>query len=445
MFGRKRRRTNNGGSVDTTNHLVHDQVVQSNGVRYAMRAGDTRLGLRVNFINIGPDSLPPGGFMQDDVFFDIRVTGAGVHTVDEMVLQMDVRNQSVNPVIPLLSPWFFNRYEVQANGSFTDDTIYPQQMYLRHCHAHMPASIKATCSEWIGMEASTSFSRSDPRTTWNCYDEDGVPIPAGGSRKYFIPLYNFLSTTSLFLPCKRQDPRLRFYLHRNPIRSDNDPADLAGTPLRLEGALLIMKGVVYENEVLIALNDHYKKVNTVMPTIVHERQVVDIKNAAPGVEIPDQPLTSLNGDYVGFFLTLVRGNASREQLYSSNNTWTAISQGWLPINTVSLKDSSGNPIGFNQIPDGFLRGTATGHAFPECFMSALKNVTFFPFAKDLMASLVNGLPSGGMVFDSNFTISITPGTFTPDPATQNYQLWIFGLRKAQFTMDTDGLFTVIKQ
>ena len=449
LSGRRRRAGNNNGYGDgKTDHLIHNSIRSDGSSYFAMRAGDSRLRIRENFINLGPDSLPPGGFVQNDVFFDIRLTGSGVHTLDEMVLQMDVRNTNPaggRPVIPLLYPWFFNRIEYQANGSFTDDTVYPMQMYLRHVHAHMPESIKTSCSEWIGMEASTSFSRSDPQTTWNCYDEDGIPIPAAGSRQYFIPLYNFLSTSSLFLPSKQQDPRIRFYLNSNPIRSDNDPLDLAGTPLRLEGALLILKGIVYENEVLLSLAEHYTSVTTIMPTIVHERQVIDIKTAVPGVELQDLSLTSMNGEYVGFFAILVRGNASREQLYSSNNTWTPTTMGWLPIRNISLKDSSGNPIGFNNIPGGFMRGTATGHSFPDCFLSACKNILFFPFAKNLMSSLVNGLPSGGMYFDSNFSISITPGEFTVDPATNNYQLWVFGLRKAQFIMSESGLFSVKKQ
>lgn len=429
------------------NHLIHNSIRSNGAVRFAMRAGDSRLQIRENFINLGPDSLPPGGLTQSDVFFDIRLTGAGVHTLTEMVLQMTVRNQNApggNGVIPLLPEYFFNRIELQSNGAFTDDTIYPMQMYLRRCFAHLPANLKIMSSEWTGMEASNSFSRSDPRTTWNCYDEDGIAIPAGASKDYFLPLYNFLSTTSLFLPSKQQDPRLRFYLAANPIRSDNNAADLAGTPLLLQGAVLILKGIIYENEILLGLADHYTSITTIMPTVVHERQVIDIKNATTGVELSDLQLTSLNGEYVGFFMFLMRGNATREELYSSNNTYTPATESWLPIRNVSLKDSSGNPIGFNNIPGGFLKGTATAHSFPECFMPALKNVYFFPFAKNLMASMVEGLPSGGMYFDSNFTISVTPDVITPNPATLNFQLWIFGIRKAQLIMSESGLFTVKK-
>lgn len=439
-----------GIGVGTPNHLIHNSVRTNGqtGLRFAMRQGDSRLEIRVNFINIGPDSLPPGALQQNDVFADIRLTGAGVHTLDGITIKLTVRNQNAaggRDVIPLLPYWFFNRVELQANGSFTDDTIYPTQMYLRHTHAHMFDDVKALESEWIGMEAATSFTRSDPRTLWNCYDEDGIAIPAASSKDYFIPLHNFLTTTSLFMPTKQQDPRVRFYFAANPIRSDNDPADLAGTPIRLEGMLAILRGIIYENEILLNLSAYYSSISIVMPTIVHERQVIDIKTASTGVEISDQGLTSLNGEYVGFFVWLQRGNATREQLYSSNNTWTLPTQAWLPLDNISLKDSSGNPIGFNAIPGGYIKGTLMKEAFPQCSMSAMKDVYFFPFAKNLIASLADGLPSGGMYFDSNFTMSVTPGPIAANPATLNFQLWVFGFRKAQFIMSDSGLFTVKKQ
>lgn len=434
--------------VPAPNHLVHNSVRSTGQFRFAMRPGDSRLQIRENFINLGPDSLPPGGLAQDDVFFDFRLTGSGVHTLTEAVLQMTVKN--TNPaagrgVIPLLPYWFLNRLEIQSNGSFTDDTIYPPQMYLRHCHAHMPAKLKSLESEWLGMQAQSSFSRSDPRTLWNCWDEDGIPIPANSSKEYFLPLYNFITTTSLFLPSKQQDPRFRFYLARNPIRSDNDPLDLNGTPLLLQGVLLILKGIIYANEVLLSLADHYSSITTFMPTITHERQVIDIKSAAENVEISDQSLTSLNGEYVGMFIWFQRGNASREGLYASNTTYTAASEAWLPIKSFSIKDSSGNPIGFNNIPGGFIKGTATALAFPDCDMSAMKNIYFIPFAKNLTSSLVEGLPSGGLAFDSNFTLSIVPGPITPNVLTQNFQIWVFGLRKANFIVSDSGLFTIKKQ
>lgn len=434
--------------VKTPNHLPHNSIRSADGFTFAMRPGDSRLQLRENVINLGPDSLPPGGLAQNDVFFDFRLTGSGVHTLTEITLNMTVRN--TNPalgraVIPLLPYFFFNRMEFQSNGSFTDDTLYPWQWYLRHTHAHQREKLKQQEAEWIGMETASSFSRGDPRTTWNCYDEDGIAIAAGESRQYFLPIYSFLSTSSLFLPSKQQDPRIRSYLASNPIRSDNDPLDLAGTPLRLEGALMILKGIIYEIEILNNLAEHYSTFDTMMPTIVHERQVIDIKNATQGVELSDLALTSLNGEYVGFFFWLQRGNATREKLYNSNNTWTAIDQGWLPLDKFSLKDSSGNPIGFNQIPGGYVKSSILADSFPNCDMNAMKDVYFFAFARDLMASLVDGRPSGGMDFDSNFTCSVVPGPITANPATLNFQLHIFGLRKAIFVMTKEGLFAIKKQ
>lgn len=425
----------------------HTVAIDKGGVKWLMKSNHHRRLCRFNCTQLGTDSLPSGYLQVNDVYFDIRITGAPVDTLLKLILHITVTNTnsgtSPTDVIPLLPFFFFNRVEIQANGSFTDDTIYPLQWYYDYINTRNTEQ-KTNQATAIGMDTIGFQSTSSARTTWTTYDEADIAIVAGTQKQYFIPFdINFFCQAGTFLSCKSVDPRFRFYGALNPICSDNAAADLAGTPLLLNGAEMIVEGILFQSVVREKLVKWYSGGWTLSRVTIHERQILDAKSVSQNSETSDQSLTAFNGEYAGMWITFIRGDATLEQLYGSNRTWTAATQGFLPLTYISLKDSSGNPVNYLKMPSDLFRYEFPCCQFEDNAVYAFKEIYFYPFAKKCSIALKDGISTGGLMLDANFQLQLFTGTWSAGTTT-SYSIYMNAIRYAILNLTLDGTFSINK-
>lgn len=427
-------------------YCSHPCTIDRGGQRWLMRNDDHRRLARVNSTQLSAESMP-GNYLQiSDVYFDIQITGAPVHTLKNLILHVSVINQAAVTVKPLVPFYFFNRVECQANGGFTDDTIYPWTWY-QHFVTTTSFARKTTMSPTLFMSTGSPEDTSVvARTLWNMYDEIGSAMAIGATRQYYIPFdCNFLVQSVAWLKSKSVNPRFRFYGSLNPICSDSvtDPDDMPATSLLINGAEFIVSGIVYTPTLADKLNNHYKSGHTISRVLCHERQIFDLSSYVPGSETSDQSLTALSGEYAGLWFFVQRAEASREQLYGSNRTYTAATQGFLPIDYVSLKDSSGNPVQYLKMPSELHRYHMMSRQYPDSMLSTFKEVYYFPFSGSGALADTQGISTGGLLLDAKFQFQITAGTYTAG-ATVAYKQVFHAQRFAIICLTSEGKFTITK-
>jgi hypothetical protein len=430
-------------------HLPHSALNQGRG--YALlRESAERKRARYNQIQYGTDSMPPNLFSNDNIFFDIRLTGSGVDTLDTITLRIIVQNTDTQTAIkPVLSFFFFDHLEIQPDGGVTEDTIYADQMYIDYCN-WVDLEMKATQGYTVGMDTVGPVSTSAPVTSRTAYDEDGLQIPPLGTREYLIPQYgNMFTTGYTFLPNKIQTPRFRWFPTIQPLCTDTPKTNGVPGTITCVGADATIGGVLYDSDLREQLCNFYGKYRTISRVLVHERQLIDLKSITPGQDVSDLTLTVFSGEYAMMFVTLERVNQFKERAYSSNRTYdpTAnppVYHAWLPIARMSLVDSNGNPIAYNNISGSYLRHIYSAECFQGNFLYAQKQI--FPWSWTLQAkrTLQYGASLGGIMFDSNFQLKIAPGAIEGGINNESFRVFVRMLRYATLTRTPDGKFELRK-
>lgn len=444
--------TVNALTSSLNNHLRHNYLSGNGSDKWIMRETDgIRRLARTNQVQLGPDSLPSQGLQINDVFFDIRLTGAGVHTLDRTTLHLTVQNTLGDPpvgetsdLVPMLPQYFFNRIEVQSDGSFTDDTIYPYQLLWDYLHTIGYAE-KSSRAYAVGMTYGTAqeiLGTADAVA----YDENEIAIVQGGTQEYFIPIHTFLTTAGTFLPGKTQDPRFRMYLAQNPVCTYNDAAAIAGNGLLLAGAEMILTGVIYSNEILLSVSNHYNSKLCISRVVLHERQLISVKGVTSFAELGDLALTSFNGEYAGMTIYLGRNDATKQQLYMSGRHSEDVVPsiiGWLPLSRIGVIDSSGNPVGYNKEHADYIRADLDALTWPETSYYGEKYAYFLPWATDARTTLSTGQSTGGMVMDSNFTLQLVTGQL-PAGLPESFTVNCTAMRYGLFQRSGAGTFKITK-
>lgn len=418
---------------------------------------------RVNFVQYGPDSLPPGIFNQPDAFYDFRITGAGVHTLTGITQRLVISNDSPDFVdgvsdealfqlVPLLPAYWMSRIEIQPDGATTEDTIYSQQL-AEDLWLTIPQNMKSNAGNLIGMNQGSSQPKvTGVRSNQDRLDEDGNGIGPNTSREYFLPMRSMLTQAQIFLPAASQNPRIRSYMAQQPVCSDSSE----DAKMVLQGADCYVSGILYEGDILLAMQAHYQQIPTTSRVLVHERQTLDVKTLTAFEPAAEQSLTVFNGSYWGFNMSILRTGLQNEELYDSGRTkldGTAVDadappnasrRAWIPISRLTLTDSNGNPTFFNNISADFLAKLVCAEQFPETIVYGEKNLYTVPFGHDGCATFETGENTGGMKLDSNFQLQIVPAEFTSGGAGESYRLILNAYRYALLTMAPNGTFSVNK-
>lgn len=454
------------GRKDFTRNTQHPQksaaksTHQLHNHRLSDHKGNTGLLLRdsahyfrarENSVQLGPDSLPLGLFVTSDTFFDIRLTGAGVHYLHGLTLRMVVQNNTVDTtggtdvttdaVSMQLPGFFFNRIELMPDGGTAEDTVYNIQqvidMWLRYGADDKASIARAAGISSLGPQALEPGDYTPQRG----YDEDGLPIYRGESREFFIPHdWCMFTQARMFLPMKKQTPKIRWHCAANPVTSYS----ASGAPITgVSQVDAILSGVLLESAVCSAVMKKYSGHNLIARVLLHEIQNLNVTQVNAGFPINDLPLTVYNGSYACIWFYVVKGNAALQGVYDSHNNQATQSEPpvyngqWIPLERVSLQDSSGNPVWYNNVPADYMRSIVGSKALPKTFVQNCKNLYVMPFSTDLQKTLETGANLGGIEFDSNFCLKLIPGAFTQTDET-SYNVQTGGMRYALLSCGHKG-------
>jgi len=417
-----------------------------------------------NHIQFGADSLPSGVFQSDGVFFEGRLTGAGVDTV--LAITLRIRIQNVNggdPTDPALSfttvipQYMVIRIEILPDGSATEDTIYPDQLFMDQA-AHMNIATKALIGGQMGWDTTGPTTKLqgvyDNQTS---YCEDGWRIHAGDARNFDIPIHSMLTQAKIFLPGKKQDPRIRVVTRGNIFTTDS--AITAVSDISLVGVQFITTGILYDDAIRDRLGDYYASNKIVSRVLTHERQTETFNGILPNTPMGDVSLTVMNGAFANMDFYVIRNEAAQQNLYNSNRVRINLTVGltgnendpstedWIPVETFSLQDSSGNPVFFNGIYADFMKGIQAALGLPDCWVYQQLNIYPINWAMDLAETVKTGRNTGGMYMDSKYHLKIVGGNFDPDnqfgTTTTNY-VGVFIARRYAYLCMKDGQFEVTK-
>jgi hypothetical protein len=406
-----------------------------------MTPDDSRRDVRQNTNQMQVQTLNTSWSIQADTFFDAKLTGAPVHTLQDWYLHMTWQNTSVNDIIPMLPFWFFNRWEVMANGSSNDDTIYPQQMLIDYLMWLETDTERMNRGPTVGMDDSSSPGTASVAGINGIgqYDESPAAVPAGTTKEYYIPLICFLTQCNLWLPTKGVDPIVRCYGNVNAICSDNEAADLTASPPNwsLSQCEMYVTGIVYAAPLMQRLNAYYQRTELVVRVLTHERATQSISALTPGEPTADFSMNAIAGEYMMLAAVVLRGNASREQFYSSNRTYAAATQGWMPVDQISLTDSSGNPVNFLNMKTDFHRLAQGSTFFTHTCYWGYKNIVPYVFGVKPLTTFRTGRSTGGLALDGNFKLNVIPRPYTAGTTT-NWSLTVYGMRYALLTLTHRG-------
>lgn len=433
---------NTARGKNQASYAPHGQCFEYGDKRWLMRNNDHRRLARVNCTQLNTDSMPANYLQINDAYFDIQITGAPVHTLENIILHLSVINTApLLAAIPMLPFYWFNRVECMSNGGFTDDTIYPFSWY-QHFITVNGLEKKTNMSPALWMQTGSFVDVSAGYGAKTLYDESAITLAAGATRQYYIPFdCNFLVQCNTWLKSKSVNPKFRFYGALNPQCSDS-PA-VATNALLVNGAEFIVCGIVYMPTLADKINMYYSSGQTLSRVCLHERQIFDISSYTPGVETSDQSLTAFNGEYAGMWFYVSRAEASREQLYASQRTATNNTIGWLPISNVSLKDSSGNPVMFLKMGSQLLQNIFQAAQYPDSAVQTYKDLYYFPFSRSGVAADMYGLSGGGIRFDAKFQLQVTAGTYTAGVTTA-WKEAIYAQRYGILCLTEYGEFKVTK-
>lgn len=450
------------GGPARSNHLVHSHVHNTRkGETYSLLASSVQYKrARWNHIQYGAESLPAGVFNASDIFADIKLSGAGVDNITNFTLRLEVSNiapadpdPTVGALFPQLPFYFFDRIEIQPDGGTTEDILYPEDMYYDFLEV-TSSDEKAVIGRALGMNtnAPTKYI-NNTYTDRDIFDEDGVPIVAGQTREFLIPVKSMLTQAKIFLPCAQQMPRYRFYFANQPICSDSDTAN--GAAMNLVAMEGIVSGILYEDAIRIDLVKHYCHGKIISRVMVHERQLESIASVVPLSLSADKNLNVFNGHYSMFYVTLLKGNAVLEGVYDSYRTKAALPGGagsqnavptdysnFIPIIRLTLTDNDGNPIFYNNFNGNFARFVGPTWQSTKCVGYLYKNIYPMYFALDNYKTICTGENTGGIALNTEFSLKVVPGRFETT-GENDYTLRFNARRYALLTMEK-GAFKVTK-
>lgn len=388
-----------------------------------MRPNDIALPLRWTVMQQAVQNYDTNSFcVTADSNFDVLLVGSPVHALANIYLHFYVQNTNAvggNSVRPFHMMCILNRQDVQLNGSFTDETIYQEQMYQDYNDWLEDDFERQGRARYVNGETAAMVTNSgNAFNTYTMWDESNNAIAPQAQAEFFVPLINVLTQCSPWLPRKLVDPRIRCYGAVNPICSTNAAADLATPPLRFRGMETLVEGIVFDPDTRMRISKFYSQAPTLHRCIIHDRFIKDMGTFATGTYLGDVQLTPFTGQYASMCVWLNRNDATREQLiYGANRPATAATLNPLPQSVFTFLDSSGYPIYYNDARGPFVK-MANLDKSGNNLMRQFKAYLMHYFCTDPKLTLTTGKSSGGLAMDGSFIYrmqvdpSVTQGTST---------------------------------
>jgi hypothetical protein len=348
-------------------------------------------------------------------------------------------------IVPMAPHTFFSRQEVMANGAFTDDTIYSEQMYYDYFNWLISDAERSSRARSMGMETKDRPQNdTNTRTVETMFDEAVAAITPQTRREYFYPVINFFTQCTPWLCTKLVDPKFRFFGTVNPIMSNNPALALATPILRFQQMEVIYFGLLFEAGIREKINSIMRSDVHYTRCLVHDRMQTNIQSTASGSYLSDIQLTVFMGEYAELRVYLNRNDSPIEGLlYGCNRTWTATTGSPLELGNITFNDSSGYPIFYNDFPSNIFRLCVEPSILRYPSVNSVKPVYPFYLAADPTTTLQTGKSSGGMAMDGNFILKIQARPYTVG-ATTSVQVNIHGMRYAILQWRPNGSFVVTK-
>lgn len=402
-----------------SNHMPHSEVVP---LRDGNSVNTTRASLFYfrGYLDEGTynaDSFTTSTFTNFSNFVDFVIKGAAVDTLTDCFIKIILTNKNATETSILVkAKYFFERYEVQCNGSATDDTIYADHWDEEDCVALETSEVRMLTGKYTGT-STASYQNYDPTdyTTMNAFDEDGISLAPGDQREFQLPIRNAVTMGLPFLPAlSKCEPRFRFYPQKNILL---DPNANTNNDIELTSAILICHGITYEECYSKEMLRKYRSRDTHTRVIIHERESSDLQSIVPGQAVGDIQLKTFNCDLAMFTIKVVRSSGiGYGTQYDSANLITATTADYpgmfIPISNITLYDSKTNPDKYSLIEGSYLKSHQAVTANAPTGYFGQKNVYPWIWCRNVRETLLCGADTGGRKLDGNWICKSKVGNFT---------------------------------
>lgn len=406
-------------------YTCHGLAIDKTGRKILVRENDVALPVRRTIQQQAVQNYTSSAWCrQADSNFDVLLVGSPVHTMEMIYLHCYAFNGNAvggTSIRMLHASTIIDRQDVQLNGSFTDETVYGNQMYQDYNDWLNDDFERIGRAPYMNGETGSMVTNSgNAFATYTMWDESNNAIAPQTSMELFIPLINVLTQTAPWLPRKLVDPRIRVYGLLNPVCSTNAAPDLATPALQFNGMETLIEGLLYDPTTRMAISSYYARAPMLHRCIVHDRFIKDMGTFVTGTYMGDAQLTPLTGQYASMNIWFNRQdpNVTREfLLYGANRPAAAGTKNPLTVDLMSFNDSSGYPIYYPDYRANFIRYSNNGQTL-NCLMRQFKAYYMHYFCFDPKKTLLSGLSTGGLAMDGSYIIraqlstSNTQGTTT---------------------------------
>lgn len=387
-------------------YSCHERILTAHNRPVLMRKNDIPLPMRWTVMQQTVQNYNQNDWcVSTDANFDILLVGAPVHSLKMIYLHGYCFNQNAvggNAIRPLHFMAIINRLDMQLNGSFSDDTIYQEQIYQDYNDWLENDFERMGRAPYVNGETSAMVTNSGNNiNTYTMWDESNNAIAPQAQREFFIPVICALTTMDAWLPRKLVDPRIKVYGAVNPICGTNPAPDLATPPLRFRGMETFVEGIVFEPDTRKRISAFYAQAPLLHRGIVHDRFTKDLGAWLVGAYVGDIQLTPFTGSYASMCVWVNRNDATREQLvYGSNRPAALATLNPLPLQVFSFTDSSGYHYYYPDYRANFIRCQNNDKSL-NCLMRQFKAYYMHYFCTDPQVTLRTGKSTGGLAMDGS--------------------------------------------
>ena len=372
-------------------------------------------------------------------YMDFRIMpSSNIHYVDELTFVFTVTNNLPTPPLGgnndmYLGPWYqmFDRIELLADGTSTQDQIYPLQAFLMTSVTRKDEE-RAMAAENEGINRDTSRNSAIDRyllTNYDAYNHgNGIVLAPGDSHIYRFKCGTLLDYADLFLPNLTTWPTIRFYFGGKNFEMSTSPvlADLTKYPTLTNAELLLSGTFLGSPQQLAAYKDYYNSFPSVSCGLMYDRQTLQPYTAVTGQESTDLILTGMSGKMAGLFVVMKPPNLSNEAQFSPGNAQT-----FVHLDKVTFKQQDGTVQSFEKQDVDWFRSILFAKQWPSC-VALEKCILWYPFCSDPMSLIHYGADTGSYQMTTRESFRFTPLTVTNNavPGTP-VVIEVFGVRYGQ--------------
>ena len=332
---------------------------------------------------------------------DIRVERGVIDLITSAYVKIGVTNDTGASATIAPSPFLINKIDIfAANSAQLLTTIYAQEIWLS----------LALLSQQEFEQLTTLFG-----TNAN-YATTGTVLASGVSTSFYVPIYNILSTSNLYLSGLKGELIIKLYFNPTSL------THLAGSLVHTDSIQLLLKGYREPQKVKDQRMSLYSG-KYLIPVITNQRmnQVITLA-ASTSYSIL---LSGLKGLIGGIFFTM------------RNAVITGATQGtyYLEFDQLDVQNADGSSLlGFYKRPIAE-RGLDSCEMFNNR-MTFNSNFVYIGFAENIVNDVITGSNSGMEVFNGFEKLVFTTSSAIAPAA---YQIDIFALTHQALVINSNTI------